>query len=168
MKSKATPGSRWYSEFRSRQSGHVGVLVLDKHNHFVFGSYVRWDEFQSRRSVSSLGHDGTGEHEHARGDELHDPAQHEVKNPISCDGVHLGECGVVHRLCTEDVVCRPGGHDGVGDSNTEEWKGDTDTNQELQRGQFGDLGIIWEWNVRYGGTSSNAIGTRTSRRMRRG
>lgn len=127
MKSKATQGSQWYSVFRSRQSvgGPGHVEVLDKHNNSL-RSYVLVF-LQARRSMSSLGHDGTGEHEHAGRDKLHDPAKDEVEDPITCDRVHLCERGVVHRLGTEDVVCRPGGHNGVCDSNAEKRESDADT-----------------------------------------
>lgn len=53
--------------------------------------------------MSSLGHDSAGNHEHPGGEELHDPVEDKVENPVACDWVHLCEDGVVHRLGAKKV-----------------------------------------------------------------
>ena len=82
-------------------------------------------------STPSLGHDGAGNHEHASGEELHDPIEDKVENPVPRDWIHLCEDSVVHGLGTKKVSGRPGSHDTVCNSDTKDGKADADAPEKL-------------------------------------
>lgn len=83
--------------------------------------------------MSSLGHNGTGNHEHAGGKEFHDSVQNEVEYPFARDGIHLREHRIIHGLGTEKISGRPCGHDAIGDPHTDEREGHTNTPEKLKK-----------------------------------